>query len=87
MCKNSLKSLETVKSLPANLTIRFLPLLIYYLAITGIKIASILSSIFSIITEYPFSIAYSKSLLICLDPNLKAFKLFSFSFSFIQEIP
>jgi len=49
--------------------------------------ASILSPIFSIIAEYPFSIAISRSLLIFLLPNLKLFKLFYFSFSLIHVIP
>jgi len=67
--------------------ILFLPLLMNYLEITGIKIASIDSSIFSIITEHPCSIAKSKSLLILADPSLTHLSLFFFSFSLIQTFP
>lgn len=58
-----------------------------YLAITGIKIASILSSIFSIKALNPLSTEISKSLLICFDPSLKFFSPFAFSFSLIHVIP
>jgi len=49
--------------------------------------ASILSSIFSIKAEYPFSIEASKSLFIFFVPSLNNFKLFVDSFSFNQVIP
>jgi len=58
-----------------------------YLAITGIKIASIFSSIFSINALNPFSTDISKSLFICFEPSLKFFSPFAFSFSFIHVIP
>jgi len=54
---------------------------------TGIKIASILSDIFSIIHEYPYSIATANKLLIYLVPSLNDLKLLFFSFSLIHVIP
>lgn len=75
------------KSFPANFMIFFFPLTIKLRAIIGIKIASIFSPMFSINAEYPFSMDYSKSLFIFLEPNLRHFKLLSFSFSLIQVIP
>ena len=57
------------------------------LEITGINIASILSSIFSINALYPFSIEISRSLLMFFEPNLRFLRPFSFSFSLIHVIP
>jgi hypothetical protein len=54
---------------------------------TGIKIASILSPIFSIKHDHPFSIESSRSLMIFLDPNLTHLSELFFSFSLIQVIP
>ncbi len=95
MCKNNLKSSDNVKSFPPNFIILFFPFLTYDLLIkyyinldiTGIKIASILSPIFSIKQDQPFSIESSISLIIFLDPNLTHFSELFFSFSLIQVIP
>lgn len=54
---------------------------------TGIKIASILSPIFSIKHDHPFSIESSRSLMIFLDPSLTHLSELFFSFSLIHVIP
>ena len=54
---------------------------------TGIRTASIASSMFSIKTEFPLSIDNSISLLIFLDPKRTQMRLLAFSFSLIQTFP
>ena len=66
---------------------KFLPFLMKERAIQGIKIASMLSPMFSIIAEWPSSTAISIYRLMFLDPNLKLLSLLSFSFSLIHPMP